>query len=132
MVSFGSVVLFFTILAKFLCKEQHNGAILGCGSLMTFSASFLPLLIALITYYLPLEKDMMREYRIPDESPLFRQSHTSLRGPYNATKPCDPYDCLELLEKCALLQMIVIILSIANGVSLNTLAVAEEYSDLVN
>lgn len=127
MISFGFAVTTFTVIPRFLCVGRQDGGILECGSILTFAASLLPLVIAFITYYLPLNEDVLKEMELRRTLPSTRKLQISLS---DATELCNPYSCLVLLERCALLQMIIILLSIANGLSLNTLAVVEEYYNI--
>lgn len=129
MIAFGSIVLIMIIVPQNLC-EFNRSSVFECGSIMTFCASLVPLTIALITFLLPLENDLKSELNIPATRSQVRTLHNSLIKLYlkNSSEKCD-LPC-EIMEKSGLIQMITIIISLLNGISLNLLSLIREFATL--
>lgn len=131
MVSFGFVVLVYSLLPQNLYEYEHKN-VFGCGSSMTFAASFVPLILALITFLLPIESDIAHDLDSKRRFIKLNQTHSSRINfkDNNSTGLCNQdIKCKSsIMETCALHQMITIGLSLINGLSLNFAAFIKEYN----
>lgn len=128
MVSFGVIVLYISLQPSNFCQSDQSN-ICSCGTLMTFLSSFVPLVLAIIAYTLPISDDLEQELRIISvrRDYNWRLSWTN-RGNTSLACGSDSICKEKILTRCAIHQLIVIVITISNGLSLNFLSFVREYS----
>lgn len=128
MVSFGIVVLYISLKPSNFCQTEQS-TICSCGTLMTFISSFVPLVLAIIAYKLPISDDLDRELRMISvrRDYNWRLSGTN-RGNESLTCGSDSICRERILTRCAIHQLVVVVITISNGLSLNFLSFVREYS----
>lgn len=130
MISFGLIILIFILILKNSTQEVTGSTVFGCGSVMTFSSSFLPLVFSLITYYLHLEPSLDQELNLANK---FNSHHEKLRNQFPSATlrqlrtTCDISCRKDIMRNSSLMQTIAIISLLANGLSLQLLAFIKEY-----
>ena len=127
MISFGAIVLIISATTQNLCYDETS-AVYGCGSIMSFSGSLVPAAIAIIAHTLTTKEDLEKELKIPVTNTQTRTLHNSFLSMYRNGTSTGEGEKRSILAHSALIQMITVVVCMANALSLNLLAFLKEYN----